>query len=106
MNPSGTLPPSGQQLFQVRRVDRLDQVAVSPGLPRPLLVALLTPAGQRDDDDGLPPGLPPGASGVAPAPSSSTGSRTVNVLPFPAPALSAVTLPPCISTSPFTSASP
>ena len=28
------------------------------------------------------------------------------MLPFPTPALSAVTVPPCISTSPFTSASP
>ena len=34
------------------------------------------------------------------------GSRTVNVLPLPSPSLSAVTVPPCISTSPFTSASP
>ena len=36
----------------------------------------------------------------------ATGSVTVNVLPLPCPALSAVTVPPCISTSPLTSASP
>src|ERR1700719_1084126 len=47
--------PSGQQLFQIRQVYWLDQMSVAPGLARPLFVALLAPAGQRDDGDGLGP---------------------------------------------------
>ena len=36
----------------------------------------------------------------------SSGKRTTNSAPRPGPALRAVTLPPCSSTKPFTSASP
>ena len=43
-----------------------------------------------------------GPPGVA----ATTGRVTVNVLPWPSPSLAAVTVPPCISTSPLTSASP
>ncbi len=38
--------------------------------------------------------------------SSSPAARTVKVLPVPGPSLSAVTVPPCISTRPLTSARP
>ena len=42
-------PTFDHEPLQVGQVHRLDQVAVAPGLARPLPVALLAPAGQGDD---------------------------------------------------------
>src|SRR5262245_48777568 len=52
-----SFPHTAQHLLKVGEVHGLDEVAVAPGLARPLPVVLLTPAGQRDDPDRFPPVL-------------------------------------------------